>query len=66
MERLLDEFLLNMSNNEMQKYGFDRDTLIRDARHRIVSTFLDRKDITRKLNKGAFIYQADQKKKIFI
>ena len=65
MERLLDEFLLNMSYNDMQKYGFDRDTLIRDVRHRIVSTFLDRKDMTRKLNKGTFIDQADQKKKTY-
>lgn len=65
MERLLDEFLLNMSDNDMQKYGFDRDTLIRDVRHRIVSTFLDRKDITRKLNKGTFIDQADQGEKTY-
>ena len=41
MERLLDEFLLNMSDSDMQKYGFDRDTVIQDVRNRIVSTFLD-------------------------
>lgn len=61
MERLLDEFLLNMSDSDMQKYGFDRDTLIQDVRHRIVSTFLDRKDTTRMLNRGTYIDRVDRK-----
>ena len=65
MERLLDEFLLNMSDTDMQKYGFDRDTLISDVSHRIVSTFLDRKDITRKLNRGTYIDQVYKKEKAY-
>lgn len=66
MERLLDEFLLNMSDSDMQKYGFDRDTLIQDVRHRIVSTFLDRKDTTRMLNRGTYIDRVDRKEKPYI
>ena len=63
MERLLDEFLLNMSDIDMQKYGFDRNLLIQDVRHRIVSTFLDRKDAAYKFNKGTYINQVDKKEK---
>lgn len=63
MERLLDEFLLNMSDSDMQKYGFDRDTEIQDVRHRIVSTFLDRKDTTRMLNRGTYLDRVDRKEK---
>lgn len=63
MERLLDEFLLNMSNSDMQKYGFDRNTVIQDVRHRIISTFLDRKDITRMLNRGTYLDRVDKKEK---
>ena len=63
MERLLDEFLLNMSHSDMQKYGFDRDTVIQDVRHRIISTFLDRKDTTRMLNRGTYFDRIDRKEK---
>lgn len=63
VERLLDKFLLNMRDTDMQKYGFDRDTVIQDVRHRIISTFLDRKDTTRMLNRGTYFDRIDRKEK---
>ncbi|MBR3720781.1 MAG: hypothetical protein IKN09_03475 [Clostridia bacterium] len=63
MERLLDDFLLNMGDSNMQKYGFDRNTVIQDVRYRIISTFLDRKDTTRMLNRGTYFDRIDRKEK---
>ncbi len=42
MERLLDTFLLEMSDNEMKKYGFDRKTIEKDIITRRLSTFFSR------------------------
>lgn len=42
MERLLDSFLLNMSDDEMNKYGFDKNILNRDIKVRHVTTFMSR------------------------
>ena len=44
MERLLDEFLLNLNDMDLQKYGFDKNTLMQDIHNRQLSTFLSRKD----------------------
>ena len=44
MERMLDEYLLNLNDKDIQKYGLNRTTLIQDVRNRQVSTFLSRKD----------------------
>ena len=46
IERMLDEYLLNLSNGDMQKYGLNRNILIQDVRDRQVSTFFSRKDKT--------------------
>ena len=50
MERMLDEFLLNLSDEDLQKYGLNRNILIQDVRKRQVSTFLSRKDNTKSFN----------------
>lgn len=42
MERLLDDFLLGMSDDDMRKYGFDKEILEKDVRERRISTFLSR------------------------
>lgn len=42
MERLLDDFLSEMSDEEMQEYGFDRETLEKDIKDRRITTFLSR------------------------
>ena len=42
MERILDDFLFQLSGEEMQKYGFDKDTLIKDINDRRISTFVSR------------------------
>ena len=42
MERLLDDFLLGMSDDDMQKYGFDKEILEKNVRKRRISTFLSR------------------------
>ena len=42
MERLLDDFLLGMSDDDMQKYGFDKEILGKNVRERRISTFLSR------------------------
>jgi len=50
MERLLDEYLLNLSENDLQHYGINRNVLIQDIRNRQVSTFLSRRDIIKSFN----------------
>ena len=50
MERMLDEFLLNLSDEDLKKYGLNRNILIQDVRKRQVSTFLSRKDNTKSFN----------------
>lgn len=52
MERMLDEYLLNLSDEDIQKYGLDRNILMQDIRNRQVSTFLSRKDNIKSFNKG--------------
>lgn len=42
MERLLDDFLLGMSDEDMRKYVFDKEILEKDVRERRISTFLSR------------------------
>ena len=42
MERLLDDYLLEMSEAELQKYGFDKKVLERDIHDRRISTFFGR------------------------
>lgn len=50
IERMLDEYLLNLNDKDIQKYGLNRSTLIRDIRNRQVSTFLSRKDNIKSFN----------------
>lgn len=52
MERMLDEYLLNLSDKDIQKYGLNRSILIQDIRNRQVSTFLSRKDNIKSFNNG--------------
>lgn len=52
IERMLDEYLLNLNDKDIQKYGLNRSTLIQDIRNRQVSTFLSRKDNIRSFNNG--------------
>ena len=42
MERLLDEYLLGMSEAELKKYGFDKRVLEKDIQDRRLSTFFNR------------------------
>lgn len=42
MERLLDDFLLGMSDEDMRKNGFDKEILGKNVRERRISTFLSR------------------------
>ena len=42
MERLLDDFLLELSNEDMQRYGFERNTIEKDVKTRRIATFLSR------------------------
>ncbi len=42
MERLIDDFLLKMSDEDMKEFGFDRSTLMDDIRTRRLSTFFSR------------------------
>ncbi len=42
MERLLDDFLLELSNEDMQRYGFERSTIEKDVKTRRITTFLSR------------------------
>ena len=50
IERMLDEYLLNLNDKDIQKYGLNRSTLIQDIRNRQVSTFLSRKDNIKSFN----------------
>lgn len=50
MERMLDEYLLNLNDKDIQKYGLNRNALIQDVRNRQVSTFLSRKDNIKSFN----------------
>lgn len=43
MERMLDEYLLNLSDDKLNKYGFSRDVLVQDIYKRKLSTFISRK-----------------------
>lgn len=52
MERMLDEYLLNLNDEDIQKYGLDRNILIQDVRNRQLSTFLSRKDNIKSFNNG--------------
>ena len=52
MERMLDEYLLNLNDKDIQKYGLNKNTLIQDIRNRQVSTFLSRKDNIKSFNNG--------------
>ena len=42
LERLLDDFLLELSNEDMQRYGFERSTIEKDVKTRRITTFLSR------------------------
>ena len=42
MERLLDEYLLSMSDEEFKRYGFDKSILEQDIQDRRISTFISR------------------------
>lgn len=42
MERLLDDFLLEMSDEDMQRYGFERSIIEKDVKTRRIATFLSR------------------------
>ena len=50
IERMLDEYLLNLNDKDIQKYGLNRNVLIQDVRKRQVSTFLSRKDDIKSFN----------------
>lgn len=52
MERMLDDFLLNLSDSDMKKYGFDKNTLKQDITKRKITTFYDRLRITESLYYG--------------
>lgn len=52
MERLLDDFLLNLSDEDIKKYGFDRNTLEQDIIDRKLSTFFDRLRMTELIEKN--------------
>ena len=42
MERLLDDYILEMSDEDMQRYSFDRKTIEKDIKDRRIATFLSR------------------------
>lgn len=52
MERMLDDFLLEMTDEDMQKYGFDRNTIEEDIKTRKIMTFLSRYRSVRDLADG--------------
>ena len=54
MERLLDEFLLNLSDKEKITYGIDAETLKKDIMQRRITTFIDRYNCAKNIteNKG--------------
>lgn len=53
MERMLDEYLLNLTQESLMKYGIDKDILIKDIQNRKVTTFLSRVDNAIEFNKKA-------------
>lgn len=59
IERMLDEYLLNLNDKDIQKYGLNRSTLIQDVRNRQVSTFLSRKDNIKSFNNGTGNQEVD-------
>ena len=59
IERMLDEYLLNLNVKDIQKYGLNRSTLIQDIRNRRVSTFLSRKDNIKSFNNGTGNQEVD-------
>ena len=50
MERMLDQFLINMSEDEKQKYCFDTNTLNEDINKRKLTTFISRYRNVQSLN----------------
>jgi len=52
MERLVDDFLLEMSDEDIQKYGFDRNIIGKDIKDRKITTFLSRFNNARTLYRG--------------
>lgn len=52
MERMLDEYLLNLDDRDLLRYGLNKNTLIQDVKNRQISTFLSRKDNIRSFNNG--------------
>lgn len=50
MERLLDTFLLNLSNEELQRYNIDKKTLIKDIYNRNIATFFTRLDMIKDIS----------------
>jgi len=53
MERMLDTFLLEMTDEEMRKYGFDKSTLEKDIKDRRITTFITRYHNVQALNNGS-------------
>ena len=53
MERLLDDFLLEMSDEDMKKYGFNRNKMEQDIKDRKISTFLSRFNNAQALYRGS-------------
>ena len=58
MERLLDDFLLEMSDEDMQRYGFEKSTIEKDVKTRRIATFLSR------FNNAQNLYRRCGEKKI--
>lgn len=59
MERMLDDYLRNMSNEDLKKYGLKRTTLNQDTRDRQITTFLSRKDNIKSFNAQTGIREID-------
>lgn len=53
MERMLDEYLLNLPQESLMKYGIDEGILIQDIQNRKVTTFLSRVDNAIEFNRKA-------------
>ncbi len=53
MERMLDEYLLNMSEEKRKQYNFDKKTLIEDINKRRFTTFISRYRNAHALNVGS-------------
>ena len=50
MERMLDSFLLGMTDEEIKKYGFDKYILEKDIKDRRITTFISRYHNAQALN----------------